>query len=32
MYGKIAPDYRIYDGKKYTNPPSYGSAKAELFN
>ena len=30
MYGKIAPDYRIYDGKKYTNPPSYGAAKAGI--
>ncbi len=30
MYGKIAPDYRIYDGKKFTNPPSYGSAKAGI--
>ena len=30
MYGHIAPDYRMYDGKKYTNPPSYGAAKAGL--
>jgi len=28
MYGHIAPDYRMYDGKKYANPPSYGAAKA----
>ena len=28
MYGHIAPDYRIYDGKQFTNPPSYGAAKA----
>lgn len=28
MYGHVAPDYRIYDGKKYANPPSYGAAKA----
>ena len=28
MYGYIAPDYRIYDGIKFTNPPSYGAAKA----
>lgn len=28
MYGHIAPDYRIYDGIQYTNPPSYGAAKA----
>lgn len=27
-YGHVAPDYRIYDGKKYANPPSYGAAKA----
>jgi len=27
MYGHVAPDYRIYDGKKYANPPSYGAAK-----
>lgn len=28
MYGHIAPDYRIYDGKQFANPPSYGAAKA----
>jgi NAD(P)-dependent dehydrogenase (short-subunit alcohol dehydrogenase family) len=28
MYGYIAPDYRIYDGKEFANPPSYGAAKA----
>ena len=28
MYGHIAPDYRIYDGIQFTNPPSYGAAKA----
>lgn len=28
MYGHVAPDYKIYDGKKYANPPSYGAAKA----
>jgi gluconate 5-dehydrogenase len=28
MYGHIAPDYRIYDGKRFANPPSYGAAKA----
>jgi NAD(P)-dependent dehydrogenase (short-subunit alcohol dehydrogenase family) len=28
MYGHVAPDYRLYDGDKYTNPPSYGAAKA----
>lgn len=28
MYGHIAPDYRIYDGIEFTNPPSYGAAKA----
>jgi len=28
MYGHVAPDYRIYDGVKLTNPPSYGAAKA----
>ncbi|MGB6827270.1 MAG: SDR family NAD(P)-dependent oxidoreductase, partial [Terracidiphilus sp.] len=24
MYGHIGPDYRIYDGKEFANPPSYG--------
>lgn len=28
MYGHVAPDYKIYDGEKYANPPSYGAAKA----
>lgn len=28
MYGHVAPDYRLYDGEKYANPPSYGAAKA----
>lgn len=28
MYGHVAPDYRLYDGKTYANPPSYGAAKA----
>lgn len=28
MYGVVAPDYRIYDGKQFANPPSYGAAKA----
>lgn len=28
MYGHIAPDYRIYDGEQFANPPSYGAAKA----
>ena len=28
-YGHVAPDYRIYDGKKYANPPSYGAVKTE---
>lgn len=28
MYGHVAPDYRIYDGEKFANPPSYGAAKA----
>jgi gluconate 5-dehydrogenase len=28
MYGHIGPDYRIYDGKQFANPPSYGAAKA----
>jgi gluconate 5-dehydrogenase len=30
MYGYVAPDYRLYDGKKYANPPSYGAAKAGI--
>ena len=28
MYGHIAPDYRIYEGNNFSNPPSYGAAKA----
>ena len=28
MYGHVAPDYRLYDSEKYSNPPSYGAAKA----
>jgi len=28
MYGHVGPDYRIYDGKQFANPPSYGAAKA----
>jgi len=28
MYGTVAADYRMYDGIKYANPPSYGAAKA----
>jgi len=28
MYGHIGPDYRIYDGERFANPPSYGAAKA----
>jgi gluconate 5-dehydrogenase len=28
MDGHIGPDYRIYDGKEFANPPSYGAAKA----
>lgn len=30
MYGLVAPDHRLYDGDKYANPPSYGSAKAGI--
>jgi len=30
MYGHIGPDYRIYDGKQFANPPSYGAAKAAV--
>ena len=30
MYGHIAPDYRIYDGNEFANPPSYGAAKAGI--
>jgi NAD(P)-dependent dehydrogenase (short-subunit alcohol dehydrogenase family) len=28
MYGHVAPDYRIYQGNDFANPPSYGAAKA----
>ena len=28
MYGHVAPDYRIYEGNLFSNPPSYGAAKA----
>lgn len=28
MYGHIAPDYRVYVAEEFTNPPSYGAAKA----
>ena len=28
MYGHVAPDYRLYDGDSFANPPSYGAAKA----
>ena len=28
MYGHVAPDYRIYEGTSFANPPSYGAAKA----
>ena len=27
MYGIVAPDYRLYDGARFTNPPSSGAAK-----
>jgi NAD(P)-dependent dehydrogenase (short-subunit alcohol dehydrogenase family) len=30
MYGHLAPDYRIYEGTTFANPPSYGAAKAGL--
>jgi len=30
MYGHIAPDYRIYEGTTFANPPSYGAAKAGI--
>jgi gluconate 5-dehydrogenase len=30
MYGHVAPDYRIYDGTTFANPPSYGAAKAAV--
>jgi len=28
MYGHVAPDYRLYDSERFSNPPSYGAAKA----
>jgi len=28
MYGHLAPDYKIYEGNEFANPPSYGVAKA----
>jgi NAD(P)-dependent dehydrogenase (short-subunit alcohol dehydrogenase family) len=28
IYGHVAPDPRLYDGTGFTNPPSYGAAKA----
>ena len=28
MYGAVAPDHRLYDGKELANPPSYGASKA----
>jgi len=30
MYGHVAPDYKLYEGNNYTNPPSYGAAKAAI--
>jgi len=30
MYGHVAPDYRIYEGTDFSNPPSYGAAKAAV--
>jgi len=30
MYGHIAPDYRIYKDTTFSNPPSYGAAKAGI--
>ena len=30
MYGHVAPDYRLYDDKKFSNPPSYGAGKAGI--
>lgn len=30
MYGHVAPDYRLYLGNSYANPPSYGAAKAGI--
>ncbi len=28
MYGHVAPDYRMYEGTTFANPPSYGASKA----
>jgi gluconate 5-dehydrogenase len=28
LYSHLAPDHRMYDGKQFANPPSYGAAKA----
>jgi NAD(P)-dependent dehydrogenase (short-subunit alcohol dehydrogenase family) len=28
LYSHLAPDHRMYDGKEFANPPSYGAAKA----
>ena len=30
MYGHVAPDYRLYEGVPFANPPSYGAAKAGI--
>lgn len=30
MYGHVAPDYHIYEGTTFANPPSYGAAKAGI--
>lgn len=30
MYGHVAPDYRLYDSEQFSNPPSYGAAKAGI--
>lgn len=30
MYGLVAPDYKMYDGNAYANPPSYGASKAGI--
>jgi len=30
MYGHLAPDYRLYEGTTFQNPPSYGAAKAGM--
>jgi NAD(P)-dependent dehydrogenase (short-subunit alcohol dehydrogenase family) len=28
LYSHLGPDYRMYDGKEFASPPSYGAAKA----